>query len=310
MSTNYPAPPTHMGLSFVEVADINIDSFDAQIQTNLARTTQNCNKDHVSNLAQSLSDGWNHELGYPVAVFNHQTGNPVLIDGHHRRDAWESLGNTTLRCYYYKLTGICSIPDIARFFGIKLNDHPPAMVNSKESVISALIAHVEDHDLDLTKDQIKNLYDTLQLKNFKRSQVKSIVDQVYKRTNASQVRYATKEDVNSHIQNNFEQYGEVDLVAPCIPGSNIDYATRNLAKVCESFVNTGDIQRTVIYALQIEDAPSVYQARVTGVRTMEELFDTIRTAAQSLKPGEYPWEVVGAYPQIPALESDKMVEVD
>ena len=309
MSTNYPAPPTHMGLSFVEVADINIDSFDVQINTNLARSSSTLNRDHVLNLAQSLSEGWNHELGYPVAVYNHETGNPVMIDGHHRRDAWASLGHTSIRCYYYKLTGVCSIPDIARFFGIKLNDHPPAMVNSKESVICALVSHIEDHDLDLTKDQIKSLYDTLGLKNFKRSQVKSIVDQVYKRTNASQIRYASKEDVSNHVQNNYDQYGDVDYVAPCIPGSNIDYATRNLATICRSFNNTGDKPRTVIYALQIEDAPSVYEARVTGTRVMEELFDSFREAAKSLKPGEYPWDLVGAYPQIPALEGDKMVEV-
>ena len=118
-------------------------------------------------------------------MFNHETGNPVLIDGHHRRDAWESLGNTTLRCYYYKLTGICSIPDICRFFGIKLNDHPPALVNSKESVIRALVEHIEEQDLDLTKDEIKQLYVSLDLKNFKSAQVKSIVDRVYKATNAS-----------------------------------------------------------------------------------------------------------------------------
>ena len=308
MSTNYPAPPTHMGLSFVEVADINIDAFDHQINTNLARVSATLNRDHVSNLAQSLSEGWNDQLGYPVAVFNHETGNPVLIDGHHRRDAWASLGNTTLRCYYYKLTGICSIPDIARFFGIKLNDHPPALVNSKESVIRALIDHIEDHDLDLTKDQIKDLYKSLGLKNFKAPQVKSIVDQVYKRTNASQVRYATKDDVAQHIQDNPEQYGDIDHIAACTAGPMIDYAARNVNEILRVFNNTGEIQRVATYALKIEDAPSVYEARVTGLKKMEELFDAFRAAAKSLGPNEYPWEIVGSYPQIPALEGDKMVE--
>ena len=57
MSNNYPKPPTHMGLSFVEVADINIDAFDVQINTNLARASASLNREHVANLAQSLSEG-------------------------------------------------------------------------------------------------------------------------------------------------------------------------------------------------------------------------------------------------------------
>ncbi len=308
MSSNYPKPPTHMGLSFVEVADINIDAFDKQINTNLARASASLNREHVANLAQSLSEGWNDELGYPVAVYNHETGNPVLIDGHHRRDAWSSLGNTTLRCYYYKLTGICSIPDICRFFGIKLNDHPPALVNSKESVIRALVEHINEQELDLTKDEIKQLYVSLGLKNFKSTQVKAIVDKVYKLTNASQVRYATKEEVSKHIQQYPEQYGDIDHIAACTSGPVIDYAARNVNEILRVYNNTGQTQRIATYALKIEDAPSVYEARVTGLQKMKDLFDSFRDAAKSLKPGEYPWEVVGSYPQIPALEGDNMVE--
>ena len=309
MST-YPTPPTHPGLKFVEVTNIAVDTFANLDQSNEARVSVTNDSDHVKNLIESLrNNGWRHELGYPVAALDTDTNRPVLIDGHHRLEAWTKLGHTTIPCYYYKKTQQgTTLKSIARVFGIKLNAHPPHKVNAKADVIQAMSRFIEDRNLDLSIDEIKVLYKSeFRLRNFSSSQVNTIAKEVYNKTHTNQIRFAKKEVVEQHVQDYPNEYGDVDYIAPCTDGPMIDYASRNLKDIVTVYNNTGEKQRTVIYALKINTPSEVYRARVRGIEKMEELFDLFRDAAKTLKPGEYPWDIVAAYPQIPALEGDKPV---
>ena len=308
-------PLQHIGLQLIERGvKIEIDAFDTAVNQNRARVTTTQDDEHVRSLVQSFTQqGWNEELGYAIAVLNPDTNTPVLIDGHHRADAWSKLGNETLPCDYYKLTGICSLDSIIAQVGLKANDHPPAKSNTKNDVkrvVSELIATL---NLEPTVDEIVDMIRDIGLKGISKAVARKIASEIYRDEFASsKIVTARKQTVQKFVQDNVKDYGKhVNFSMPCTAKDGGFYHSRNVMDCIDYFNQTGgEVPTGVVYALEAYDPQEVYEARKSGVNKMKEMFDSIRDVVNSMEPGEYPWEILGAYPQIEQIEGDSAVIYD
>ena len=295
------------GLRLVsEAQSLNIDALDSTRTTNIARSTGE-DPLHVKQLIQSFeAQGWRDDLGYPIVVIPHKNAVPVMIDGHHRLDAWKSLGNDTIKCDVYALTGICSLDDVAIHIGLKANDHPPAKGNTKRDIERAVQELVNAMGDKPSRDEIYDLVISYGLNNLTDKQIGDIAENVHQRAVCDkQIITVNQKYVEKEIQNDYDLYGNIDHVYSCTPSkSKVDYSHRHLIKALEHYVNTGEQARAVIFATQVFNARQVHEAREVGLEKMKREFDLMRSAVKTLKDNEYPWEVVGAFPQIRGIEDE------
>ena len=246
------------------------------------------------------------DLGYPIAVVPFKNGAPILLDGHHRLDAWKELGNTTIKCDVYQLTGICELDDVAVAIGLKANDHPPAKGNTKRDIERAVQAVVNSREEKYTRDEIYDLVISYGLNNLTDKQIGEIAEKVHQQAVCDkQIVTTNQKKVELAIQNDFDQYGDIDHVYSCTPSkAKNDYSHRHLIKALEHYVNTGEQARAVIFASQVYNARQVHEAREIGIEKMRKEFDLMRAAVKTLKDNEYPWEIVAAFPQIRGIEEE------
>lgn len=300
--SNFPKAPSIFGLRIVEAGVyLDISSFDDSVHTNRARVTGE-DPLHVKQLMNRMSVGWDKSQPLPIAVVG-PNGRPVLVDGHHRRDAWTGLGNTTLPVNYYKLTGICSLDEIIVNIGLKANDHLPQKANTKTDVESALVNQINNSGESPDKSEIYMMLGQLNLQNFTKDQYHSMANNIYKKTtSARQIVLLDKQSVMKGVKSNPDEFGRIDTYLPCTSSDNFDYANRAVRECVEYVLQNGTTPRSVVYSLMVEDEQDVWDARIKGVEKMKQIFDTFREVVKVLGDNEYPFDIVGAYPQIRGTE--------
>jgi len=300
--SNYPKAPSIDGLRLVESGvKINIDSFDDSVHTNRARVTGN-DPLHVKQLQNRLANGWDESQQLPIAVLG-PNNTPVLIDGHHRTAAWKGLGHTTIPVNYYKLTGICTLEDIIISIGLKANDHLPQKSNTKKDIESALIDQINREKINPEKAEIYMMLGKLNLENFTKDQYHSMANNIYKKTtSARQIVLLDKSQVDKGVRDNTDEFGRVDNYLPCTSTDNFDYANRAVRECVEYVLKNGNVPRSIVYTLGVEDEQDVWDARTRGIEKMKEIFDMFRDAVKVLGDDEYPFDIIGAYPQIRGTE--------
>lgn len=303
--------PSFLGLELIKSGhNLEMSSFDSDENTNRARS-QGQDPLHVKRLATSMeSSGFDFNEPLPIAVLG-ESGRPVLIDGHHRRDAWASLGNTTLPCNYYKLTGMCSLSDIIIQIGLKANDHKPVRSVTQRDIERAILEKIEREDLNPSRDEIMAMLKDLNLTNFATGQYNSMTENIYKRAiQSNQVRKLSVSMIQSEIRQN-PDLNKVDTWIPVNHNKDNTYAFRSVVECVNSFVESGNPEVVGLYALDSQTPQHVFDSRSNGVRKMEALFDNFRAAVRDLPEGSYPWDVAYAYPQVMGLESpDQLVKWD
>ena len=302
---------SHTGLRLVNSGiqlDIDLFEFPDKSKRNAARANGQ-DPVHVKQLVQSFeSNGWNTDLGYCIAIQSPITKKPILIDGHHRRDAWKSLGHTSLPCDYYQLTGVCSLSDILMEVSLKANDHPPARANGKRDVERYVTEYYEESgEKPTTVDEIVLFIKKLGLTGFSPNQVKTIAGNVFRDTvSSAQIVQARKIDVRRSVEENVENYGRVDqfLSSTVDSAANDDYVLRNLRDSVNYVNATKKPSRGVVYVTKAFKPSEIYQCRTQMIEQMKELYDAVLECSKHLDDGEYPFDIVGSYPQIPALEEE------
>lgn len=299
--SNYPKAPSIDGLRLVESGvKINIDSFDDSVHTNRARVSND--PLHIKQLQNRLAYGWDENQQLPIAVLG-PNNTPVLIDGHHRTAAWKALGHTTVPVNYYKLTGICTLDDVITTIGLKANDHLPQKSNTKKDVERALIEQIDRENLSPEKAEIYMMLGKLNLENFTKEQYHSMANNIYKRTtSARQIVQLDAKQVEKGVRDYVDEFGRVDEVFGCTASNNCTYASRNVIDSIEYLLQNGQVPQAVVYSLMVEDEQDVWDARSRGIEKMKEIFDMFRDAVKVLGDNEYPFDIVGAYPQIRGTE--------
>jgi len=309
---------TYPGVKLQGQVPLLLDSFDQDSLQNSSRAGDT-DPLNVKKIEQSFTTrGVLEECPLPTAIKG-PNGRPLLVDGAHRWTAASNLGWTQLKFNYYVPTDPSTF-DYEHFLmskGLESNDHVPAKPISSADFERAVAVYIDSNiDNFETEADVQNFVNQFNISSIVQKTKNNIAKRVFlKKVNTSQIKQFDKNVAESqfrHLLKGCEVVRVENISGPQGPRSTMD----PVIKAIKDYQMHGEPTRYVILTKNCESMNDVVTTRSEIVKTWERSYNMLRQVIYEVDdqdPGyqiEYPFEIVGAIPQVNGQESpDKLADI-
>jgi hemoglobin-like flavoprotein len=309
---------TYPGVKLQGQVPLLLDAFDQDSLQNASRAGDT-DPLNVKKIEQSFQTrGILEECPLPTAVKG-PNGRPLCVDGAHRFTAALNLGWKELKFNYY-------VPDDPSTFdyehflmskGLESNDHVPAKPISTADFERAVAVYVDNNiDTFKTEAQVLNFVNGFRISSIVQKTKNNIAKRVFlKKVNTSQIKQFDKRNAETTFRKLLKGC-EIQIIenisGPQGPRSTID----PVIKAIKHYQLHGEAIRYVILTKNCESMNDVVKTRSEIVKTWEREYNMLREVIYEVDDQEsgyqieYPFEIVGAIPQVNGQESvDKLADI-
>lgn len=309
---------TYPGVKPPEEVNLLLDAFDQDSLQNASRAGDT-DPLNVKKIEQSFQTrGVLEECPLPTAIKG-PNGRPLLVDGAHRWTAALNLGWKELKFNYY-VPSDPSTFDYEHFLmskGLESNDHVPAKAISSADFERAVAVYV-DNNIDTFENEadVLNLVNQFSISSIVQKTKNNIAKRVFlKKVNTSQIKQFNKNVAESQFRHLLKGC-EIEIIenisGPQGPRSTMD----PVIKAIKHYQKHGEPIRYVVLTRNCESMNDVVITRSEIVKTWERSYHMLREVIYEVDDQEsgyqieYPFEIVGAIPQVNGQEpTDKLADI-
>jgi len=310
---------TYPGVKLQGQVPLLLDAFDQDSLQNASRAGDT-DPLNVKKIEQSFQTrGVLEECPLPTAIKG-PNGRPLLVDGAHRWTAALNLGWKELKFNYY-VPSDPSTFDYEHFLmskGLESNDHVPAKAISSADFERAVAVYVDNNiDTFETEADVLNFVSQFSISSIVQKTKNNIAKRVFlKKVNTSQIKQFDKRNVQTTFRNLLKGC-EVETVENVNSGTQTTRSTMDpVLRAIKHYERHGEPIRYVVLTKNCESMNDVVTTRSEIVKTWERNYNMLRAVIYEVDDQEsgyqieYPFEIVGAIPQVNGQESvDKLADI-
>ena len=310
---------TYPGVKLQGQLPLLLDAFDQDSLTNSSRAGDT-DPLNVKKIEQSFTArGIIEELPLPTAIKG-PNGRPLLVDGAHRYTAASNLGWKELKFNYY-VPSDPSTFDYEHFLmskGLESNDHVPSKPISSADFERAIAVYVDSNiDNFSTEADVQNFVNQFNISSIVQKTKNNIAKRVFlKKVNTAQIKQFDKRNVEVPFRHLLRGC-EIETVENVNSGGQTTRSTLDpVIRAIKHYKFHGEPIRYVVLTKNCESMNDVVTTRSEIVKTWERNYNMLRDVIYEVddqNPGvqiEYPFEIVGAIPQVNGQEStDKLADI-
>ncbi len=275
---------------------------------------------NIKKIEQSFQTrGVIEECPLPTAIKG-PNGRPIITDGIHRYFAARNLGWRELKFNYYVPIDPSTF-DYEHFLltkGLESNDHVPAKPISSADLERALAVYVDNNiDNVETEADVLNFVNKISISSIVQKTKNNIAKRVFlKKINTSQIKQFDKRNVETTFRKLLRGC-EIETVENINSGSQTTRSTMDpVLRAIKHYQKHGEPIQYVVLTKNCESMNDVVTTRSEIVKTWERNYNMLRQVIYEVDDQEsgyqieYPFEIVGAIPQVNGQEpTDKLADI-